>query len=93
MEIILNLDKVDTILNLRKSEQVLLFKLLNIAVKDENDNNLIILEQSSRKLIAEELNLQVLSLNATISRLIKKNILNKRTNGVYVIDKSLFKLI
>lgn len=93
MEIILNLDRVNDILALRKSEQLLLFKLLKIAVKDNEDNNLIILEQSTRISIADELNVQVLSLNATMSRLIKKNILTRRTNSVYVIDKSLFKLI
>lgn len=93
-KIIINLNRVNEILTLRRSEQLLFFELVKLIYnKDENDNAIVIVDTSERCNIAERLNVEVLSLNATFSRLVKKGLLNRRTNGVYTIDKSLIELV
>lgn len=90
MKITLDLKNIDKILNLRKSEQLLFFKLIElIESNDDIGNAIIILDTEERARIANELNLLVTSLNATLSRLIKKGLMIRRTNSVYTIDKDL----
>lgn len=93
-KIIINLNRVNEILALRKSEQLLFFELVKLIYNsDENNNALVIVDSEERCKIAERLNVEVLSLNATFSRLVKKGIIERRTNGVYTIDSSLVELI
>ena len=92
-KVIINLNRIEEILSIRKSEQLLFFKLVKlITYTDENDNNVVILDTSKRIEISKELNVEVASLNATLSRLIKRNLLNRKTNGVYIIDKNLIEM-
>lgn len=93
-KIIINLNRVNEILALRKSEQLLFFELVKLIYNsDENNNALVVVDSEERCKIAERLNVEVLSLNATFSRLVKKGIIERRTNGVYTIDSSLVELI
>lgn len=93
-KIIVNLNRINEILALRKSEQLLFFELVKLIYNtDENNNATVIVDTEERCRIAERLNVEVLSLNATFSRLVKKGILSRRTNGVYTIDSSLIELL
>ncbi|MDK0672289.1 replication/maintenance protein RepL [Clostridium perfringens] len=93
-KVIVNLNRIDDILSLRKSEQLLFFKLVKlISYKDNNCNNIVILDSDNRIRIAKELDVEVASLNSTLSRLIKKNLIVRKTNGVYIVEQNLIELI
>ncbi|EHK2368112.1 hypothetical protein QTI79_14595 [Clostridium perfringens] len=88
--VIINLDRISEILSARKSEQLLFFKLVElIKYNDENGDNIVIFDTDNRIRISHELNVEVTSLNATLSRLVKRNLINRKTNGVYVIKNDL----
>ncbi|MDM0807557.1 hypothetical protein QTI29_14545 [Clostridium perfringens] len=93
-KVIINLNRIDEILSARRSEQLLFFKLVElIKYTDDNGDNIVILDTNNRARISDELDIEVTSLNSTLSRLIKKKLLTRKTNGVYIITKNLIELI